>query len=129
MPADPRGRYPEAVAESIRSVFELATRIDERVLLMMKKQDALDGRLDDSLSLYNQINSRVCVLESKTIAPLEAEVAKQRESVRALESSVQDLRGDTGRAGDRWKQAVQVGLQVLVAIAAAYAIYKLKLKP
>jgi outer membrane murein-binding lipoprotein Lpp len=109
-------------------VFELSTRIDERVQLMMKKQEELERKIDVPVQLANSINNRVGILESKSTAHLESQVEQLSNTVRTLESKVQDLQGSTGRAGERWKQMIGFAVQLLWVVVAAYVLYKLHLQ-
>jgi polyhydroxyalkanoate synthesis regulator phasin len=120
--------YSAQVSESIRSVFELTTRIDERVQIMMKKQEELERKIDAPMALSQAIATRVAILESKTTVALEAEVKATSEEVRVLASKVQDLEGTHGRTKEGWKQAIGFVVQLLWVVVAAYVLYKLKLQ-
>jgi chromosome segregation ATPase len=128
-------QYYNQVSESIRNVFELTTRIDERVQLMMKKQEELERKIDVPVTLANAINNRVSVLESKTtthletaIRSLEGQLSDAENFIRSLESKVQNLEGDTSRSGERWKQLSGAVIQLVWVVVAAYVLYKLNLQ-
>ena len=44
--------YYIQVSENIKGIFDLTTRVDERVKIVMKKQDDMERKLDSQLSMY-----------------------------------------------------------------------------
>jgi predicted nuclease with TOPRIM domain len=121
-------QYYNQVSESIRNVFELTTRIDERVQLMMKKQEELERKIDNAGTLSNAVNTRVSLLESKNNNHIESQLDQLNTTVNDLRSKVQELEGDTSRSGERWKQIMAFAVQLVWVIVAAYVLYKLHLQ-
>ena len=52
------------VSESIKSVFNLTSRIDERVKMIHEKQQEMDKKFSRLIESQGTLNSRVSVLES-----------------------------------------------------------------
>jgi uncharacterized coiled-coil protein SlyX len=143
-------QYFNQVSESIKNVFELSTRIDERVQLMMKKQEDLEKKLDAQMQKTNDMTTRVTVLESQVqkasdmnnrLAALESKNNNQEkikeisESVTGIaaivhnmELKVQSLEGNTKRQEARWKTIFGFVVQLIWVVLAAYLLYRLGLQ-
>jgi predicted nucleic acid-binding Zn-ribbon protein len=127
--------YHGQVHESIKGVFEMTARIDERVQLMMKKQDDLDNKIDSQMNLYSQLSARVTVLESdSSIETLKSEVGRVQDCANEIktklhdvEMKLQNVEGSSGRQEDRWKNAFNFIVQIIWVIVAGYLLYKLGL--
>ena len=110
------------VSESIKSVFDLTSRIDERVKMIHEKQQEMDKKFSRLIDSQGTLNSRVSVLESTT----------ETEEVQNLEKTVHNMAimlkevelksaGNTGK----WDVVADFCLKILWAIVAAAAIYYL----
>lgn len=128
--------YYGQVHESIKGVFEMTARIDERVQLMMKKQDDLDNKINSQMILYNQLSARVSVLESdSSMEILKSEVGRVQDCANEIktklhdvEMKLQNVEGNSGRQEDRWKVFFGFGVQIIWVVLAAYLLYKLGLQ-
>jgi predicted nuclease with TOPRIM domain len=112
--------YYREVSESIKSVFDLTSRIDERVKLLMKKQDELDRKLDERLQRYVEIDGRVRVLESG-----QGELNSLWKIVHTLELDLQQVKIKTTGHENKWKTIISFAVQIAWVILAAYLLMKL----
>lgn len=55
----------DEIRSELKLVYELTARIDERVKLMIEKQQEMTSRLNEFIDAHNLLVSRVSVLESK----------------------------------------------------------------
>jgi predicted RNase H-like nuclease (RuvC/YqgF family) len=115
-------QYSSQMAETVKSVYDLTTRLDERVQNLSRSNIEMERRLEVSNNNASSLAQRVATVESKRISD---EVEKVSATVRHLEMDVEKLKTDTGRSGERWKQIIQFGFQVAGAILIAYLLYKL----
>ncbi len=121
-------KYYHQVSESIKSVFELSTRIDERVQLMMKTQKGMEDKIDSMMHQQNDIDGRVMVLESKNGTLLQEDIDKLEENFHRLEMRIQIMEGQTNRQEGRWRTILNFWFQILWVVLAAYILYKFNLQ-
>lgn len=74
------------VTESIKSIFDLTSRIDERVKMLVERQNDADIRYDKVLELLQQLVNRVTILESKDISNVKIDVNEINKRVAIMES-------------------------------------------
>ena len=121
--------YYKELTESIKSIFELTTRIDERMQLMTKKQEAIDAALKSQGELISNLSSRIIILENSINSKdIEQDVDKNRDKIHALEVKVNSLQISNEGTEGRWKTIVNFSLQIIWVLLAAYLLYKLGLQ-
>lgn len=121
--------YYKELTESIKSIFELTTRIDERMQLMTKKQEAIDAALKSQGELISNLSSRIIILENSINSKdIEQDVDKNIDKIHALEVKVNSLQISNEGTEGRWKTIVNFSLQIIWVLLAAYLLYKLGLQ-
>ena len=146
-------QYFLQVSESIKDLFELSTRIDERVQAIMKKQDETDNKLESMNESIGKMSSRISVLEAKTPELYKKDIGtlfdrihennihlenlKNKSDtnvpiIQAVEershrntADIQQLKGQTQENEGRWKSAFGFVIQIVWVILAAYLLFKL----
>lgn len=127
--SDPYRLQVSEVSDSIQSVFELSTRIDERVLAMMKKQEELERKMDVQLLSLQAVSQRVAILEAKAgDDTLTNQMMEVRKTTHDMEMKIQLLEGDTNRNTARWSNIFSFVVQIVWCVFAAYVLYKLGLQ-
>ena len=129
----PNDSYYGQVSDSIKGVFEMTARIDERVQLMMKKQDELDNKIDLQIAFNNQLAARLSVLENdRSVESLEhnmekvwAEINQNKAQIHDLDKSLQGIQGSSDRQENRWKGVLGFVVQLIWVILASYILYRL----
>lgn len=119
-----RGYYMQ-VTESIKSVFDLTSRIDERVKLIMKKQDEFDKKLDDRFADVNEIKTRLRLLEANSDEDV---VDELKQNFHKAEVRMQAIEMTQGGAEGRWKTFVNFAIQIAWVLLAAWLLLKLGLQ-
>ena len=115
---------------SIGNVYELVTRVDERVRAIMKKQEEMEHKMEAPLLLANAINNRVSVLESKDNSKEIKELENKADrEFRALEVRIQALEGSSSISMKRWSTIIDFGIKLFWVVLAAYVLYRLHLTP
>lgn len=61
-------QYYMQVSESIKNMFELTTRIDERVRAITKNQEEFKVKFNNLDSELTQIKSRMDIIDSQTLS-------------------------------------------------------------
>jgi predicted nuclease with TOPRIM domain len=121
---DPKNQndYYHEVSDSIKSIFDLTSRIDERVKNLIKNQEEMDRKLNEHLKTTIEIDGRVKIVEARQhtcpIVPLE-------NTVHQLELSLQQLQIQATGHENKWKTIISFGVQIAWVILAAYLLMKL----
>jgi len=146
-------QYFLQVSESIKNLFELSTRIDERVQSIMKKQDETDKKIESINNSMTDMTARLSVVESKhpelykkdigtlfdrihdTNIHLENLQNKCDTNVPIIQASeerthknaadIQELQSQSQANEGRWKSAFGFVIQIVWVILAAYLLFKL----
>lgn len=115
------------VKRSIDSIFELTTRVDERVQGIMKQQNTLEAQIDRQTDIVNGIKERVKVLESHLIDTIQdhRETSENKENTHNLDLRVSAVEKSAINQEQRWKSIFSFGIQLIWVILAAYLLYKL----
>lgn len=144
-------QFYNQVSESIKSVFDLTSRIDERVKILMEKQNELDEKFEKVLDQHNNLIARVSLLESKDYAGmkrqvddmerrvailetkggsdgLKKDVEQLEQKVQTLEIKQEGLNIFKSGAESKFKTATDMVFKVIVAVVAAYLLWKLGIK-
>jgi chromosome segregation ATPase len=64
MPEEITVQILSQASENIQKLFELSTRIDERVKSIQAKQDGVEVRIEQIALAHHQANQKIAVLES-----------------------------------------------------------------
>lgn len=119
MPDNSGQDYYIQVSESIRSVYELTTRVDERVKLMMQKVEQLEGKLDAQLSEVRDLEGRVKVIEANP-----ANMTKISEEMHDMDVRIRALEMRSGQNDNRWKTILSFVVQLIWVLLAGYLFMK-----
>lgn len=127
--------YYGPVHESIRGMFEITARIEERVKTMVQKQEELTTAVNTQTALYNNLATRVALLEADQSADvLKSEMVKVQEyasetktKLHDIEMKLTNVEGSSGRQEDRWKGVWGFLIQLAWVLVAAFLLYKLGL--
>ena len=113
------------VSESIKSVFNLTSRIDERVKMIHEKQQEMDKKFSRLIDSQGTLNSRVSVLESTTETE---EVQNLEKTVHNMEIMLKEVELKSAGNTGKWAVAADFGIKILWALVAAAAIYYMGFK-
>lgn len=120
--------YYIQVTESIKSVFDLTSRIDERVKLIMKKQDEFDKKLDDRMADANDIRTRIRLIEAQVNDNDDQSLEQMKAEFHKMEVRMQAIELTQGGAENRWKTFVNFAIQIAWVLLAAWLLLKLGLQ-
>lgn len=122
-------QYYSQIQNSIKSIFELTTRVDERVQLMMKKQEDVEWKIDGISTEMKELSTRVTVLESNNgkavAAAVSTEVDRLKDTISDMKLKIQTLESKADSSEGKWKTVLNFGLQILWVVVAAYLLYRL----
>ena len=116
-------------SESIQKLFDLSTRIDERVKFIQSKQADVDGRLTGVVTNHLEVIQRLAVAESRLEA-LDVDAVEDLEKiVHTLDRRIISLEQTSKGHEHRWNAIFQFAVQLIWITLAAYVLYKLNLNP
>lgn len=130
-------------SENIQKLFDLSTRIDERVKSIKEQQDSLSHQMTSIVKDYHDVTKKLAVLEahnpSSGISSLSVKFDDTEEQLREIEKRITAVEKDTDKrltavesatttSADRWKQIFGFVIQLVWIIVAAWAIAKLGLQ-
>jgi predicted nuclease with TOPRIM domain len=113
------------VSESIKSVFNLTSRIDERVKMIHEKQQEMDKKFSRLIESLGTLNSRVSVLESTSETE---EIQDLEKTVHNMELILKEVELKSAGNTGKWAVAADFGIKILWALVAAAAIYYMGFK-
>lgn len=120
LPAGFSERYYSQVNESINSLIELTTRVDERVINMIRKQELTDEKISSQLEALSDLNTKVKILETST-----KDISEKANDMHKLELRVQLLENSSSNQENRWKTIFGFAIQLVWVILAAFLLFKL----
>lgn len=120
LPAGFSERYYSQVNESINSLIELTTRVDERVINMIRKQELTDEKISTQLDVINNLNTKVRLLET-----FNEDNSETSTSMHKLELRLQMLENSSNNQENRWKTIFGFSIQLVWVILAAFLLFKL----
>lgn len=110
------------VSESIKSVFDLTSRVDERVKMLMVRQDNLDEQMEKIAELVQPFTHRIAALESKDF---EEELKLMRQRLQVLEIKIETINIKTLQQESRWAQIIDVIFKLAVMLVGGFLLFKL----
>lgn len=128
MPEDISVQILSQTSENIQKLFELSTRIDERVKSIQIKQHDLEERLDNVITAHQEVMQKIAVLESKNGGALEKEIEKCRDKFTEIDKRLVIVEGASGRSQDRWNKIGTFIIQLVWVLLAAWLLLKLNLQ-
>jgi hypothetical protein len=133
----------QEVSESIKTIFDLTSRIDERLKSVAKQEEELDRKLDGQIFTAFELDKRLGVIESKfegdfitstctyriehekKIQSIEEDIHKIEQNMHKLELDVQAVEIASAGHENRWKTIITFLVQIIWVVLAAYILYKL----
>jgi len=119
-------KYYHQVTESMNSLFELTTRIDERQQAMMKNLVDLENKFDNFVEQRGELGTRVKVLESQEDKA--DYIDKMKQDMHTLELRLHTLEISSTKSEGRTKSIIAFVAQLMWVIIAAYLLLKLGLQ-
>lgn len=76
------------LAENIRQLHELSTRIDERLKYMIERHSVLSDKIDFLMSKHNDMATRVAIIEATNVGNVKETVANMDKRLLVMEKHV-----------------------------------------
>jgi|GEM_PF-6537685 len=108
--------YYRQVSESLKLVFDISSRIDERVKNIAENQNALSERVDKLIEKYENVITRLSVLENKNNNHLKDDVFEMKKTIHDVELKVSTLQTSSVGQENKWKIAIEFFFKLLLLI-------------
>lgn len=115
-------------SENIQKLFDLSTRIDERVKSIQANQTNLEDRLGNLFEANNLSMQKIAVLESKDSRYLDVRLKECEKELSAMDKRVMVVESASGQNQDRWNKIMSFIIQLVWVVLAAWLLLKLNLQ-
>jgi len=137
---DKAEQFYQQVTESIKLVFDLTSRIDERVKNLVEQLGESQDRIDRVMDKQEAMTTRIAVLENKNGTAIKEEVAEikknlhalqsdemaeVKKAVHALEVKMAGIEWQSGSHENKWKLAGDFVFKLILAALGAFFAWKL----
>lgn len=135
------------VNESIKSVLDLTSRIDERVKMLVQRQCDLDAQINKALENQQKTLNRVTVLESKDVTALvasskaeihdikermaimensnsEEDIEELKQKIHLLDLKVESVQMRTATQENRWAKIFDLVFKLSIMMIGGYLLFK-----
>lgn len=120
-------------SENIQKLFDLSTRIDERVKSIQANQKDAETRLAGLFESISIIQQRLAVVESnktgEDIEVIEGEIGSLEKEINTLDKRISAVEKTSTGNEDRWKVISNFIVQLVWIVLAAFVLMKLNLNP
>lgn len=122
-------QFYSQVSESIKLVFDLTSRIDERVKTLVERIDDVEERIDKFIDVQQTLAHRVTVLETNDsdgeITDLKQEIEELKSKIQTLEMKCETLQiKDQGHEW-RWLVAFEFVFRLSFVVAGGWLLWRL----
>jgi len=113
-------------SDNIQKLFDLSTRIDERVKSMQNKQRDLNTRIDNIVNAHNELMQSVAVLKSSANTVSIEECKRQ---IVDLDKRLSSVEQKSEGMENRWTSIFKFIVQIIWLVVGAWILFKLGLTP
>lgn len=123
------------VTESIKAVFDLTARVDERVKMMTERQVNLENRIDNTSKLQSDLVTKVGILEVRNGSELKELILKAEDKLSNLNKLIQNLElrmqmveKSAKSTESKWKTIFDFVYKTIWVIIVCWILFKLNLQ-
>lgn len=116
-------------SENIQKLFDLSTRIDERLKAFQAKQEGVDAKVEETAKIVGQIQQEIAVLKSKDTTMLITKLQLIEQQQLTMDKEMSSLKSTSGQNQDRWNKIIAFGVQLIWVLLAAWLLWKFNLQP
>ena len=129
MPEDISVQILTQASDNIQKLFDLSTRIDERVKSVQTNQDNLSHRLDEVVQHSMLAAQKIAVLESKeTEDHVDDEVTLCQKAITEMDKRLYMLESKSSIHTEKWNKIANFVVHLIWVVLAAYVLTKLNLQ-
>lgn len=114
------------VSQSTKSIFDLTSRMDERVKIMVQKQQETENKIDKIMDAQSALVTRITQLETiSKNTTIDAHLDNLETRVRSLETTINELKIYSDSNTARWKTISDIAIKIFIAVIGAWIVWKL----
>ena len=115
-------------SENIQKLFDLSTRIDERVKTIQTNQANLENRIESLFGSHNIAMQKIVVLESRDVKFLDSKISECEKEISSIDKRLSGVESSSGQNQDRWNKIMSFVIQLVWVILAAWLLMKLNIQ-
>lgn len=115
-------------SENIQKLFDLSTRIDERVKAIQTNQANLESKIESLVTSHNLAMQKIVVLESRDVKYLDSKLSEREREISSMDKRLSTVEASSGQNQDRWNKIMSFVIQLVWVILAAWLLMKLNLQ-
>jgi uncharacterized protein (DUF3084 family) len=116
-------------SNSIQKLFELSTRIDERVKNIQTKQGEVDEKLEELMNLNNHFVQRLIVVEQRNGNAVKLKIEEMVKDLIEFDKRLAAIEQTSKKQENRWNGAFDFFFKMIWIVLTAWILYKLNLQP
>ncbi len=116
-------------SENIQRLFDLTTRIDERVKMIQATQEETNDKIKEVVHDYNELLARMITIEVNGSKNVQGEVNKYYEQLSNIDKRINILEHANKGSENRWNRIFNFVIQLIWVVLASWVLYKLQLSP
>jgi predicted nucleic acid-binding Zn-ribbon protein len=124
------------VTSSIKAMFDVTARIDERVKMLVEKQHEVERRLDGISTSQMTLTTKVGILENRNgkdlkdqIARVDSSVEGARDEIKQMQMRLITVEKSATSSEHKWKSIFDFIYKAVWVILVCYLLFKLNLTP
>lgn len=118
----------QEVSNSIKLVFDLTSRIDERVKMLVEQHNDANQRIEKLMERSENVFTRISVLENKMGTNMQEQIQDLREEINDLKVKTSALEIHTTRHENKWQTLADFVFKVAVTLVGLLLAYRLGVK-
>ena len=118
-------------SENIQKLFDLSTRIDERVKAIQTNQTNqanLESKIESLVTSHNLAMQKIVVLESRDVKYFDSKLSECEREISSMDKRLSTVEASSGQNQDRWNKIMSFVIQLVWVILAAWLLMKLNLQ-
>lgn len=115
-------------SENIQKLFDLSTRIDERVKAIQTNQANLESKIESLVTSHNLAMQKIVVLESRDVKYFDSKLSECEREISSMDKRLSTVEASSGQNQDRWNKIMSFVIQLVWVILAAWLLMKLNLQ-
>lgn len=126
-------KFYQQVNESLKLVFDITSRIDERMKILIENNNDSKERIEKLFDQQNALLNRITILEnrnsSQLISELKNEISILDNKVEHLSERCVHVEKEVNQNSSKWAALVDFTFKIGVVIIGSIILYKMGIKP
>lgn len=118
--------YKEVIS-SIKAIFDMTTRLDERIKMLLEKQHDTDNKISNIFSSQADLNTKVSVLETSNGPANQKKTDDIFQKLAQLETRLSNVEKSATNTEAKWKAIFDFVYKTIWVVVVCYLLYLLNL--